>query len=768
MATAMAPLMGAIQGLIKPPPAVQAQEDAKKAEAAKQNQRVTTGPMSPDDPSHAPGSFASKLGSAVDELTAGLGDAAHATDTKGGGWLSGIANTLNARAQRLAQQKRDGILNARNTAENIMIHRNMWKQDKETRDAFAKENRDRIAAHPDRPPMAEDITHEDLMKRTQSYGQSKFGGIAPDGKPLTGPAAFAFDYDARITGETPVMKDGKIQTDKDGNPIVASRFTVVPNYALDASGHVVEDNVPVTKELAEDLKKYGLPFKYTEGAKITSQQETQALNMASAAKKMVLRLDNARGEHGKLTPDEISALMPKMIDPSTGEINPHIMDGLMADPLNPLAGLKEQEGNADYQLQELQGQAAVASKQTGPAAQMNYDKIQSQITDLTNRKKEVTDFIQSAFTREAVTAYESENKKKALGLDEVFQKPELMEGHTSAYEAAAKDVISNPAATPKDRATANRVLEMAHNTRLLEVELEGAKELEKGKVKQKLEGGTPNPNGLTGDEFLNILPPGRAALLRSVIGGKQSVNAQALLRTDKGQALLEDLNQASPGFDATKSEGWLKAWNTYMTASNPTTIGIQNFNTALQHVQDVYNTSGGAGFVPGTDMYRDRQAAMAIVTGELAKAVKNGVATEGEAEAIKEGLSGWTANSRRERAVHTAGLLKEKIDEIQHKFDEASPSPSLIVPKLMSPEAEQSWNFLQSGGERTPQQLNQQARDARAKKNAAGTVAPKDAARPNDPKLAPDGKTSIWLMKDGTVQDSKGNKYNKDTGQLEK
>ena len=57
----------------------------------------------------SPGGFSKMLlSSTLDALSgvgASLGDAAHATDTKGGGWLTGVTNTLAARNERLAGQQ---------------------------------------------------------------------------------------------------------------------------------------------------------------------------------------------------------------------------------------------------------------------------------------------------------------------------------------------------------------------------------------------------------------------------------------------------------------------------------------------------------------------------------------------------------------------------------------------------------------------------------------------------------------------------------------
>jgi hypothetical protein len=77
-----------------------------------------------------------------------------------------------AREQRMAQKKRDAILNAHNTAENIMLHRNIWKQDKEIRDQFNKDNQDWIDKHPNHKPIATDITQTDLKARMTNYDRS--------------------------------------------------------------------------------------------------------------------------------------------------------------------------------------------------------------------------------------------------------------------------------------------------------------------------------------------------------------------------------------------------------------------------------------------------------------------------------------------------------------------------------------------------------------------------------------------------------------------
>jgi hypothetical protein len=229
--------------------------------------------------------------------------------------------------------------------------------------------------------------------------------------------------------------------------------------------------------------------------------------------------------------------------------------------------------------------------------------------------------------------------------------------------------------------------------------MEGAKELEKDKIKKDASERS-NPNGLTGDAYIKTLPIGRQRSLKAISEGSIAINPAALERTDKGQAFMDDIYAAYPDFKAYKGMEWPKAYADAM-ANGKVYQAKGNYNTALQHMDEIYRTSTWNGlFNPASKDYQDRHAALAIVTGEMAKAVKAGVATEKESDNLNAALSGTykTPGDAQERAAEQARLLMEKIDEYQRNFQDAAPSQAIKVPELLSPAAKKAYDFIQNGG----------------------------------------------------------------------
>lgn len=281
-------------------------------------------------------------------------------------------------------------------------------------------------------------------------------------------------------------------------------------------------------------------------------------------------------------------------------------------------------------------------------------------------------------------------------LDTVEKKPQEIEGHTPAFTAAMKSIIADPQESTEKKARASKALETILNVRQLELELEGAKETNKENA--KLQAGRGTESDKVGEEFLNSLPKSRQSVLKGFAEGRVPVSPSALQRTDKGQALMSDLLQAYPDFQSEKGETWYKTHNEYV-GSGKTAAGLTNVNIAMGHLKRLFDNSTTEGlYNPLSTAYRDRQADFAIVTNEVGKAIKNGVMTEGEGKDLRSALSGWIPSSARERAKEVGKLLKNRLDEMQTKFDDAAPSAMIKVPRLFSKDAEASFNYIQSDG----------------------------------------------------------------------
>ena len=139
----------------------------------------------------------------------------------------------------------------------------------------------------------------------------------------------------------------------------------------------------------------------------------------------------------------------------------------------------------------------------------------------------------------------------------------------------------------------------------------------------------------TGPEYLATLSPQDQAQLKAVHEGRQGLSERQL-GTKDGKILSEQLNAAYPDFDATKYPAYNKM-RTSMT-SGPISVGVNRFNTALQHLATMDSHVSAWSTIPGlksvdalvggdaANLEADRTA----VKSELAAAYKGGVASQGE------------------------------------------------------------------------------------------------------------------------------------------
>jgi hypothetical protein len=225
------------------------------------------------------------------------------------------------------------------------------------------------------------------------------------------------------------------------------------------------------------------------------------------------------------------------------------------------------------------------------------------------------------------------------------------------------------------------------------------REDQRAKLKQKQDAVTSD---LIGEDFLRMLPTGRQGTVRAVGEGRQLLPANR----KEALALLEDVHQAFPDFDETKVKTWQKANNEYRGSGKTATQIVPAYNTALEHMQDLYsNTTGEGIFNPLSKSYQDREVALGYVAREVGKAVSAGAMTQKESEDLLATLKGGlTPALKRERITKTAQLLHDKIDEYQTKFNDSAPSSAVKVPTLISPRAAQSYDFVQGGGKTQPAQ----------------------------------------------------------------
>src|ERR1700674_5668278 len=97
-----------------------------------------------------------------------------------------------------------------------------------------------------------------------------------------------------------------------------------------------------------------------------------------------------------------------------------------------------------------------------------------------------------------------------------------------------------------------------------------------------------------------------------------------------GQAFSSSVQAAYPDYDESKAKVWGKSRNEYM-GSGATAKKVVSYNTALEHMQDLYSNSTKEGlYLPGSKAYSDRSVALGYVSNEVGNAIKNGVMSKDE------------------------------------------------------------------------------------------------------------------------------------------
>jgi hypothetical protein len=562
----------------------------------------------------ARGTTGQRISGAIDNVAAGLGDAAHAHDTSGG-WLSGVANTLNARTQRLAgekqqqfqndeQKKKDDQLIAMNQVRTVALQRNIYKQDQDLREASFKQGSAFAESLRDKHDIQDNISQSQLseiIKKNPNYLQSHY---------------------AKQTNEENVYDaDGKPTVDKQGNPVMSPIYSLITRDTKDGS-----PNVHLISQDDHDfiLKNTGQNIPVNTNYPFDSWMSTNT--SAHANHNTLAMINKSRSED--LTSEQQRQVQTELAD--TG-----VQHAIASVPGKPLGGLYQflQNGDAHLEANKTQMQAA---QQKGDQAAVQ--KLQQDSQQLQDERAKVSHVIDFGFSTADKNKYaEDEEKERHNKADEANKAAEI---------AAKKAAGEGPVASPGDR-----------------------------------------------------------ALVQQIIDGRSDLPTA---RTKEGQRIGELVAQADSSYDMSKGTTWTKTRNEYM-GSGATAKKVVSYNTALEHMADLYSNSTAAGlYEPGSKEYSDRAVAVNYVSNEVGSAIKNGVMTEKEGNEILDSLKGWTPWTAKERTAETARLLHDKIDEYQRKFDEAKPSQSVKVPILMSPKAGAAYDYVQSGGKTQLPQRTQQ------------------------------------------------------------
>jgi hypothetical protein len=203
----------------------------------------------------------------------------------------------------------------------------------------------------------------------------------------------------------------------------------------------------------------------------------------------------------------------------------------------------------------------------------------------------------------------------------------------------------------------------------------------------------------TGPEYLATLSPQDQAQLKAVHEGRQGLSERQL-GTKDGKILSEQLNAAYPDFDATKYPAYNKM-RTSMT-SGPISVGVNRFNTALQHLATMDSHVSAWSTIPGLKSVNalvggdaaNLEADRTAVKSELAAAYKGGIASQGEVNDWEAMLDVASPYELKAKIKELGKLLQGKLTSYQNQWDNGAPRDVVTPVRIISPEGRAAYKKI--------------------------------------------------------------------------
>jgi hypothetical protein len=387
---------------------------------AQNTQAAQPAPVAPDiAPTNAPGSLADKISKAflehlaanqpqpvrpqqppqrsVAQNVAGaaqgvmdsLSDASHATDVKGGGWLSGVTSTLAARQSRISgeqqrafenseEKRKNDALIAKNQAETVQLVRNIYRQDAELRGQSYAQSKAFVDSLRSDHSVQDNISQDELsalMQKNPGYLQSHY---------------------VRPVGEEPVLDgDGKQKVDASGNPVFSPVYSLVDRNLSHAGPNVHK----VTPEESAYFKTH-LGTEYPVDTPLTIDQYV-ALSGQAHKVADTTRMINADRETA-LTDAQRSQLRSDLADDQ-------VQHYIAMVPGSALGGLYAASKNAEDHIAVTQKQIQAAQQKGDQNA---VQQLQAQLQQFQSESAKVNRVITNGFSDKDRDTYQKDIEKE--------------------------------------------------------------------------------------------------------------------------------------------------------------------------------------------------------------------------------------------------------------------------------------------------------------------------------------------------------------------
>jgi hypothetical protein len=559
-----------------------------------------------------PGGWARAVLAGVSSMMSGLGDASAVGQIpSGGGALTGIARTMNAQNQRVAQEKQansaeqSAQLQRAETTQRIMMNtRNIYRADQEDRAANYKMNDEYMKTF--------DKTHD-----SQEMNQDQLtDALKKDPK-------FWLTHTGRPTSEVPVMEGDHQKIGADGKPAFAPMYTIASTTARDGS----EGRWETT---AAQSKLYKLGGNDIPEGSIMNTENRDSAQAAGMAVHQVNMIDEKANE------EETSAEQAAQL--SVVNQNPSIQRYKAMVVNQPLAGLNQAKDNTQAHIASIDQMIAQGQQRgSDPTAQSAIQALQQKKQEMIQEGQNIDKAI-GGFNQKAQDSYSKWQDDAVKRQDDQAKQAEVVR-HDKAEEYG-KDM---------DRKVKSGDFLGDPNAKSPQEFLQSLDPKSRALVQMIGEGRAPLNN------------PGYLLAKKPEIMEAVGIG-YPVVRDGSGDIVS--------GFDASKIKGYAETYIDF--TKGKTSVALNAGGTALGHLRELKALNTAASVIPGTTAYARYQNKAQTVSSELAKFY--GTDNIPGVEAIRSSLAAIGAPNRDAAIGTQAQSMGDKLDSFATTWKNAAPS----------------------------------------------------------------------------------------------
>lgn len=185
-----------------------------------------------------------------------------------------------------------------------------------------------------------------------------------------------------------------------------------------------------------------------------------------------------------------------------------------------------------------------------------------------------------------------------------------------------------------------------------------------------------NPEGLSGEAYLNLLPPNERGVVQQIGTGKMPLGRLAYIAT-RNPGLVEEVASAYPGFDGAKIEGYVKSVQDY--TSGKTATALNAGATALKHMAELKALNTPESHILYTPAYTAYKNKLDTVVGELVRFYQ--MPNTNEARSGLANTLGAILPGNRDAAIdQQIASMADKFASFAQQWKNAAPSSAYEAP----------------------------------------------------------------------------------------